>query len=108
MSAQADPKHVTPLPKPRAQTRTPDVFDAIGLDRRNRLAAAILMIGVDLPQPAGAWAQAGMAAARLCPGVTVAEMGLGNQTRRQALERARELIDEQLAELAAPAPEAKL
>lgn len=67
------------------------------LDRRQRLAATILMSAVDLPQPLPEFAKLTLAAARLTPGCKVCEAMLG-AGRRAALERARGLIDEMLGE----------
>jgi len=66
------------------------------IDRRQRLAAALLLSAVELPADASNVALLWMVAARVCPGVTVAELALGH--RRAALERARELVEELLAE----------
>jgi hypothetical protein len=68
------------------------------LDRRQKLAAAILMSAVDLPQPLGDFGKLTLAAAKLCPGCGVDEIRYG-QGRRVALTQARSLIDEMLAEM---------
>lgn len=68
------------------------------LDRRQRLAATILMTAVDLPQPLPEFAKLMMQAARLTPGVTAQE-GMVGYGRMAALERARDLINEMLSEL---------
>ena len=67
------------------------------VDRRQRLAAAILLSAIDLPAPAATAAKTYMAAAKVCPGVTVADVRLGH--RRDGLRRAARLIAELLAEL---------
>lgn len=68
------------------------------LDRRQRVAAAILMSAVDLPQPAADLAKLMIQAAALAPGVNVQQVcfGLG---RRACLERARDLITAMLEEI---------
>lgn len=66
------------------------------LDRRQRLAATILMIAVDLPQPAADFAKLSMLAAKLTPGVTLDEAPWNG--RRAGLLRARALIDAMLEE----------
>lgn len=67
------------------------------LDRRQRLAATILMSAVDLPQPASDFARLTIAAAKLTPGCDVKEAMFG-AGRRRMLERARALINEMLAD----------
>lgn len=84
MSAPMDPR--------RHRAPQPDL-----LDRRQRVAAAILLHAVDLPQEMSAYAQLSLTAAKVCPGLNVSEAFTG-QPRRVMLERARELIDEMLAE----------
>jgi hypothetical protein len=69
------------------------------VDRRQRLAACILLSAIDLPANATDAAKTFMAAARVCPGVTVGEAHLGH--RRDGLERAAALIAELLAEMPA-------
>lgn len=49
----------------------------IAMDRRQCLAAAILLSAVDLPQPADKVAQLWLDAARVCPGITTGEVSLG-------------------------------
>lgn len=73
------------------------------LDRRARIAAANLLMAVDLPYPMPEYARMMTAAAKVCPGIKTADLpsvtsgpGVG---RRAALTRARALIDEMLAEL---------
>lgn len=73
---------------------------AVELDRRQRLAACLMLSAVDLPAPAGEVAQLLCAAAKVCPGVTMNELpSMGHDSRRRFLERARDLIDEVLAEV---------
>lgn len=68
------------------------------LDRRQRHAAALLLSAIDLPAPAGAWARAAIAAAKVCPGIKITEVQLNS--RVAALTQARDLIDEMLREAA--------
>ncbi|MDR3513761.1 MAG: hypothetical protein P4L73_19160 [Caulobacteraceae bacterium] len=68
------------------------------LDRRQRLAAALLLSAIDLPQEMAAVARLWREAARVCPGVNVGEMRLGDC--RGALVAARDLIDQLLAQAA--------
>ena len=70
--------------------------EPIELDRRQRLVAALAMIAFDLPQPAEKASRAMLQAARLCPGATTQDLPMGN--RRAALEKAKVLLDEMLAE----------
>lgn len=75
--------------------------EQLGIDRRQRLAATILLLGFDLPQEARATCEQMLEAASITPGVTMDELfNLGDQTRRNALEAARDLIDEMLREIA--------
>ena len=67
------------------------------VDRRQRIAACILLSAIDLPANATDAAKTFIAAAKVCPRITVAEACLGN--RREGLERAAALIAELLAEL---------
>lgn len=65
------------------------------IDRRQRLAATLLFSAFDLPAPADIAARQLVAAARLCPGVTMDEIpSLGPGSRRNCLVAARDLIDE--------------
>jgi hypothetical protein len=66
------------------------------IDRRQRLAACLLLSAVELPAEAGQVARLWMSAAKVCPGVSVAEARLGH--RREALEAARDLIEDLLSE----------
>lgn len=70
------------------------------LDPRQRLAAALCLSAIDLPAELGAWARQGLEAASVCPGVTVDQLRVNS--RREALLRARELLDELISEAAAP------
>ena len=70
---------------------------AIPLDRRQTLAASLLMAAVDWPQQLDLVAELWIKAAELTPGCTVDEL-LINGGRRVMLSRARDLIDEMLAE----------
>ena len=63
------------------------------VERQRRLAAALVLCAVDLPQPMPAMIKLVKDAARLCPGLTTDELRFG----RAALLRAREIIDELLA-----------
>lgn len=68
------------------------------LDRRQRVAAAVLLSAIDLPHPVEEVARLALAAADVCPGINVVEAMFG-QGRKACLERARDLIEEMLAEL---------
>lgn len=68
------------------------------LDRRQRVAAAILMSAVDLPQPLPEFSQLCLKAARLAPGLSVQDAMVG-QGRRACLEQARDLINAMLEEI---------
>lgn len=69
----------------------------IEIDRRQRLVAALMVMGFDLPQDLKASAEAMQVAADLCPGLTVDEIPMrGARNRRLVLLRARTLIDEML------------
>jgi hypothetical protein len=81
----------------------------IELDRRQKVVAALMLMGFDLPQELRAAGQHMKAAAVVCPGLKADEIPMqGARNRRLALKRARDLIDEMLAEAetAAIAPEA--
>lgn len=82
--------------QPAAQIAGPDL-----IDRRQRLAACMLLSAMDLPAPAGDAARQLIEAADVCPGVTIGDLPpLGPGSRRLFLQRASDLIDEMLAELA--------
>lgn len=68
------------------------------LDHRQREAASILLAAVDLPQEGRKVARLWMAAARVCPGISVEAAMLGHG-RRASLRRVRELVDQMLREL---------
>jgi len=77
-----------------------DLADGVELDRRQRLAAALLIMGFDLPQEMAKAARTMMEAARVCPGLHTGDIGtMGGQTRRSALSRAQGIIGEMLAEM---------
>lgn len=70
------------------------------IDRRQRLAAAALLMAFDLPQEMRAAAATMLEAASVCPGMTTGDMApMGSQGRRAALEFARRLVDEMLSEM---------
>lgn len=74
--------------------------DCIAIDRRQRLAATLLLAAFDLPAPAGAAARQLIVAAKACPGVKIDELpNLGPGSRRACLATARELIDEMIDEI---------
>lgn len=76
------------------------VGGGIDIDHRQRLAAAALLMGFDLPQEMMAASRSMLEAADACPGMTTADMApMGAQGRRQALEMARRLIDDMLLEI---------
>lgn len=58
----------------------------IAMDRRQCLAAAILLSAVDLPQPADKVAQLWLAAAQVCPRITTGEVELGAGRVAQLLQ----------------------
>lgn len=77
----------------------------IEIDRRQRLVAALMVMGFDLPQPMREAAQAMQLAGKLCPGLKADEIPMqGSRNRRLALKRARDLIDEMLEEIDTPQP----
>ncbi len=67
------------------------------IDRRQREAAVLLLTAVDLPVEVRTWANLIMEAAKVLPG---ASMSHAAKDRRDGLERARDLINDMLAELA--------
>lgn len=74
--------------------------DGVEIDRRQRLAAAALLMGFDLPQEMMAASVTMLEAADVCPGMTTGDLApMGPQGRRQALKMARSLIDEMLDEI---------
>lgn len=71
----------------------------IDIDRRQRVVAALMIMGFDLPQPIREAGQQMLAATKVCPGLKADEIPMqGSRNRRLALRRARDLIDEMLAE----------
>lgn len=73
--------------------------DGIELDRRQRLAACLLLMAFDLPQPMTEAARTMMEAARICPGVHTGELGgMGSHQRVPTLQRVRDMVDEMIAE----------
>lgn len=84
----------------RIEWRLEQSGTGIEVDRRQRLAAALLIMGFDLPQEAMAACQSMLEASRLCPGMTTGDMApMNGQARRTSLEMARGLIDEMLDEM---------
>lgn len=79
----------------------------IEIDRRQRLAAAALIMGFDLPQEMMAASRSMLEAASLLPGMTTGDLApMGGQGRRHALQMAKGLIDEMLSEAeGAPTPD---
>lgn len=72
----------------------------LDIDRRQRLAAALLLMAFDLPQEMRAASLTMLEAARLCPGLTTGEIGgMGGHQRVAMLERAKSLIEEMVAEI---------
>lgn len=71
----------------------------IVMDRRQCLAAAILLSAVDLPQPADKVAQLWLNAAQVCPGVTTGEVALG-AGRVAQLQQVQQLVADMLAQAA--------
>ena len=72
----------------------------VEIDRRQRVAAAMLLMGFDLPQDAISAARTMIEASRVCPGMTTGDMApMGTQGRREALEAVRKLVDEMLSEI---------
>lgn len=75
---------------------------ALGIDRRQRLAATMLLMGFDLPAPAHHAARQMQTAARITPGCTMDEFpGMFGSARKAMLQAAAGLIADMLAELAA-------
>jgi hypothetical protein len=76
----------------------------IEIDRRQRVVASLMIMGFDLPQPMREAGQQMLAATKVCPGLKADEIPMqGARNRRLALKRARDLIDEMLAEAEAAA-----
>lgn len=75
--------------------------DGVDIDRRQQVAAAMLISGFDLPQPMTNAAQQMIRAAEICPGITTGELGYSgglNQGRLGMLEAAQKLINEMISE----------
>lgn len=70
------------------------------LDRRQRLAAALSLAAIDLPANAVDAARQLMQAASVCPGVTMDE--IPTNSRREALTKARDILNELISEASAP------
>jgi len=75
----------------------------IAMDRRQCLAAAILLSAVDLPQPADKVAQLWLDAARVCPGITTGEVELG-AGRLAQLQQVRRLVEAMISDCPNPRP----
>lgn len=74
----------------------------LGIDRRQRIAASMLLLGFDLPADAETVSKQMIEAAGVCPGLTMGDVApMGQGGRRNSLRAARKLIDEMLAELPA-------
>lgn len=74
--------------------------DGVVIDRRQRLAAAALLCGFDLPQEGRAAVSSYFEASVVCPGLTTGDIPQDRtQGRRNALIKARDLIAEMLAEI---------
>lgn len=72
----------------------------VEIDRRQRLAAAALLMAFDLPQEMSVAARSMIEATDACPGMTTGEMPpMNSDGRRTALQMARHLIDEMLDEM---------
>ncbi len=78
----------------------------LGIDRRQRIAASMLLMGFDLPAEAEAASKQMIEAAEVCPGITMGDMApMGKAGRFNALAAARALIDEMLEEIMVAKPE---
>ena len=77
-----------------------DHLPPVDIDRRQRLAAAALLMAFDLPQTMAAVTGSGMEASGICPELTTGEIPhLKADGRRHILEKARTMIDEMLEEM---------
>lgn len=79
----------------------PTAFVAPGveIDRRQRLAAAFLLLAFDLPQPLERAAQSMRDAATVCPGLTMQDIfDMGDASHLAYLTEARDLIDTMIRE----------
>jgi len=74
-----------------------DPLVLIELDRRQRLAAAVLLAAVDLPQQAAGLAALWIDAGRICPGVGIDEISPGDG-RLALLVKARDLVQQMIDE----------
>ena len=70
------------------------------LDRRQRLAAALCLAAIDLPAEMDAWGRQLKQASSVCPGVTIGE--IPTKSRREALTKARDILNELISEASAP------
>lgn len=74
----------------------------VQIDRRQRLAAAALLMAFDLPQEMSVAARSMIEATDACPGMTTGEMPpMNSDGRRAALEMAKGLVEDMLAEIEA-------
>jgi len=77
-----------------------DHLPPVDIDRRQRLAAAALLMAFDLPQTMAAVTGSGMEASGICPELTTGEIPhLKADGRRHILEKARTMNDEMLEEI---------
>lgn len=73
--------------------------DGVEIDRRQRVAATLLLMAFDLPQEMTKAARTMAEAARVCPGITTGDIGgMGNHNRLRILERARDMVEQLIAE----------
>lgn len=70
----------------------------VNVDFRQKKAAALLLMGFDLPQPMLEAANTMMHAARICPGLTTSDL-MAAGTRKDRLVLARDIINELLGEI---------
>ncbi len=74
--------------------------EAVVIDRRQRLAAAALLLAFDLPQNLRAAGKSMLEAAHICPGMTTGDLeAMGSQGKASHLRAARDLIEEMLREI---------
>ena len=73
----------------------PGIFPEIDLDERQKKAAAIILMAIDLPAEMPAYSRSMLKASRICRNMTTNDIP---QSRAEALKRARDLIDEMLSE----------
>lgn len=74
-------------------------YASVNIDQRQRLAAALLLMGFDLPQEMTMFSASMLEAAEICPGIKMGQIPIETKGRRIALEKARELIDQMLGEM---------